>query len=47
MIKLTQEQKKNLQVFLGRVQLQGSEVAVFNDLVAALFAEEPKEEPKK
>jgi hypothetical protein len=37
---LTQEQKKNLQIFLSRVTLNGSEVAAFNELVNAIFAPE-------
>jgi hypothetical protein len=39
---LTQEQKKNLQIFLSRVTLNGSEVGAFNELVNAIFA--PEEE---
>lgn len=39
---LTQEQKKNLQIFLSRVTLNGSEVAAFNELVNAIFASEEK-----
>ena len=35
-MKLTQEQLKNLEVFLSRVQLQGNEVPAFNDLLRAL-----------
>lgn len=38
---LTQEQKKNLQIFLSRVTLNGSEVGAFNELVNAIFAPEP------
>ncbi|MDD4584974.1 MAG: hypothetical protein PHR33_03830 [Bacilli bacterium] len=37
---LTQEQKKNLQIFLSRVTLNGSEVGAFNELVNAIFAPE-------
>ena len=33
---LSEEQIKNLSVFLGRVQLQGTEVNAFNDLLSAL-----------
>ena len=33
---MTPEQLKNLEVFLNRVQLQGSEVPAFNDLIIAL-----------
>ena len=42
---LTQEQKKNLQIFLSRVTLNGSEVGAFNKLINAIFApEEPRKE---
>jgi hypothetical protein len=41
---LTQEQKKNLQIFLSRVTLNGSEVGAFNELVNAIFAPEQPEE---
>jgi hypothetical protein len=50
---LTQEQKKNLQIFLSRVTLNGSEVGAFNELVNAIFAEAtpindvPEDKPKK
>lgn len=37
---LTQEQKKNLQIFLSRVTLNGSEVGAFNELLNAIFAPE-------
>lgn len=37
---LTQEQKKNLQIFLSRVTLNGSEVGAFNELINAIFAPE-------
>ena len=40
---LTQEQKKNLQVFLSRVTLNGSEVGAFNELVNAIFTPETVE----
>jgi len=40
---LTQEQKKNLQIFLSRVTLNGSEVGAFNELVNAIFAPEATE----
>ena len=58
-MKLTQEQTKNLEVFLSRVQLQGNEVPAFNDLLRALSTpdepvnpvmpevKEPKDKPKK
>ncbi len=39
-MKLTQEQQKNLQIFLSRVTLNGSEVGAFNELVNAIFAPE-------
>ena len=38
---LTQEQKKNLQIFLSRVTLNGSEVGAFNELLNVLFEPEP------
>jgi len=44
---ITEEQKKNLQVFLARVQLSGAEVAAFNDLINALFAKTELPEEKK
>lgn len=44
-MKLTQEQLKNLGLFLGRIQLSGNEVPAFNDLVAAL--NRPDEEAVK
>jgi len=40
---LTQEQKKNLQIFLSRVTLNGSEVSAFNELINVLFT--PEVEP--
>jgi len=36
---LNEEQKKNFSVFMSRVNLEGKEVAAFNDLVATLLAE--------
>ena len=39
-MKLTQEQKKNLQIFLSRVTLNGSEVGAFNELLNVIFAPE-------
>lgn len=42
---LTKEQIKNLKVFLGRVQLQGSEVPAFIEALKALN-EENKEDKK-
>lgn len=35
-IKLTEEQSKNLEVFLSRVQLTGAEVRAFQEIVRAL-----------
>lgn len=35
-VQFNEEQFKNLQVFLGRVDLKGSEVQAFNDVVSAL-----------
>ncbi len=40
---LTQEQKKNLQIFLSRATLNGSEVGAFNELINAIFAPETVE----
>lgn len=40
-LELTAEQVNNLKVFLARVDLKGSEVAAFNDLVQVL-TEKPK-----
>ena len=42
-MKLTQEQKKNLQIFLSRVTLNGSEVGAFNELLNVIFAPETVE----
>ena len=49
--RLTEEEMKNLSVFLGRVELKGAEVNAFNFVTVALstpiVAEEKKEKPKK
>ena len=37
MINLNEQQLKNLNVFLTRVDLKGSEVNAFNELVSVLF----------
>lgn len=42
-IELSEEQLKNLRVFLGRTQLQGSEVPVLVDLLNALNKKEVKD----
>lgn len=36
LFELNEHQIKNLSVFMGRVQLQGTEVQVFNNIVNAL-----------
>jgi hypothetical protein len=42
MINLTPEQLKNLDAFLARVELKGSEVNAFNNLVSAIFNPQPQ-----
>jgi len=52
-INLNEQQLKNLNVFLARVDLKGSEVSAFNELVGVLFSgqvvpnntEKPVEKP--
>lgn len=45
---LNDNQLKNLGVFLGRVDLKGSEVVLFNELASLFFREdEPKTDKKK
>ena len=50
---LTQQQLNNLSIFLQRVELKGSEVPAYNELVSVfsnpIIKEEPKtaEKPKK
>jgi hypothetical protein len=40
-INLNEQQLKNLNVFLARVDLKGSEVSAFNELVGIIFSPAP------
>jgi hypothetical protein len=44
-INLNEQQLKNLNVFLARVDLKGSEVNAFNELVSVLFNPAPSFQP--
>ncbi len=44
-IKMTDEQRKNLMVFLNRAELKGSEVGAFVELANAINRAQPEEEP--